>query len=75
MRVKMPHIRGKTILLVLVLLYLLFFFGLRPYWDRQNCYQYAVNQVKDYGPPTNDRLFEQYGRHYTLCVNRSGLGE
>ena len=76
MRLKMPQIRGKTILLGLVVLFAFYWIAVKPHYDRQHCYKYALSQIRqDLGGPENDKLFNLYGRNYTLCVNSRGLGE
>ena len=65
----------KWALIIVVAVGLFCWVSVRPYVDRKQCHQYAVDQVKPYGNTVNEKLFTMYGMNYTLCVNSKGLAE
>jgi hypothetical protein len=65
----------KLILVVATAIGVFCWVSVRPYVDRKQCNEVAVKQVKNLGSPADDRLFNIYGRNYTLCVNAKGLAE
>jgi hypothetical protein len=71
----LKSINLKWAILAIIAIGVFWWASVRPYVDRKHCNAYAAEQVKSLGGPADDKLFNLYGRNYTLCVNSHGLGE